>query len=105
MNTLPKNKKIFKGVTGVTPKACAKLSNAGLLNHSGIVVAWSYLNPFLRDELLSETETKQLILLELFRADGVAPRVDTINRLLNYMTGIDRKELKHKIWLERGVSL
>jgi hypothetical protein len=101
---LPKNKNIFTGVRSVSAESAQKLHDAGLLNHSGIVVAWSSLNPFLRDELLSEKEAKQLILLELFRTDA-PPRVDTINRLLNYMTGIDKRELKHKILHHTSIEL
>ena len=104
MTTLPKNKKIFSDVRSVSAASAQNLHNAGLLNHSGIVVAWSSLNPFLRDEMLTETEAKQLILLELFRSDA-PPRVDTINRLLNYMTGIDKRELKHKILYHTSIEL
>ncbi len=101
--TLQKTK-IFKGVQ-VTTADAKKLGNAGLISGGRIVYAWSTLNPFLRDGMLTEKEAMQLVLLELYRADGMPPRADTINRLLSYLVKLDKKDLKRKIHVETGVKL
>ena len=102
--TTPKTK-IFKGMPSVSSADAKKLINAGLINHARIVFAWSTLNPFLRDGMLSEREAIQLVLLELYRADGMPPRADTINRLLSYLVKIDKKDMKRKILVATGVKL
>jgi len=101
--TLQKTK-IFNGVQ-VTTADAKKLGNAGLISGGRIVYAWSTLNPFLRDGMLTEKEAMQLVLLELYRADGMPPRADTINRLLSYLVKLDKKDLKRKILVETGVKL
>jgi hypothetical protein len=55
--------------------------------------------------MLTEKEAMQLVLLELYRADGMPPRADTINRLLSYLVKLDKKDLKRKILVETGVKL
>jgi hypothetical protein len=102
--TTPKNK-IFKGMPSVSTADAKKLVNAGLINDVKIVYAWSTLNPFLRDGILSEREAMQLVLLELYRSDGMPPRADTINRLLSYLVKIDKKEMKRKILVATGIKL
>ena len=97
MNTLPANKKIFSDVTSVSRGAAFALSTKGLINDQNVIVPWVYLNPFLRDKELSDKETKCLILLETFRDDGQPPRVDIINRLVCYLTAIDKQDIRKKI--------
>jgi hypothetical protein len=108
MNTpksnLPTKKRIFSDVTSVSRGAAIVLANAGFTNKDSIVVSWSLLNRFIRDKIITEKETKQLILLELFRADSESPRDEIIYRLINYLTAINKLEVKKRIAKETGIA-
>jgi hypothetical protein len=97
MNTLPVNKKIFSDIKSVSRGAAFGLSSKGVINDNNVVVPWVYLNPSLRDKELTDIETKMLILLETFRDDGQPPRLDVINRLVCYLTAIDKQDIRKKI--------
>jgi len=104
-SNLPAGKRIFSDVTAVSRGSAISLAQSGATDDNSIVVPWVYLNRFLRDRLLNEKETKELILLELYRADGEAPRTDIVYRLTNYLTNIDREQVKNKIYKETGVEI
>ena len=93
----PTKTRIFSDTTSVSRGACILLNHAGLVNNDGTVVSWSRLNPVMRDRMMTEKEAKQLILLEITRKDGIEPREDLINRLVNYLTNIDREDIRSKV--------
>jgi len=74
-----------------------RLESAGFINKDGTVVSYCRMNPAIRDRYMTEVEAKQLIVIELGRADGIAPREDLIARLINYLTTIDKEKTKEKI--------
>jgi len=104
-SNLPTKKRIFSDVTSVSRGSAISLANAGLTNKDSIVVSWSYLSPFIRDRMIKELEAKQLILLELYRSDNQEPRTEIVYRLTNYLTTIDREQIKNKILKETGVEI
>jgi len=87
---------LFSDVTAVSRGARIKLKALGVLNPDDTVVSWMRINPFIRDNKVSKLEVKQLILLELTRTDA-APRRDLLTRLVNYLTGVDRANLRAKL--------
>lgn len=89
--------RVFSDVATVGRGARIKLKNAGLLNADDTVVGWARVNPVIRDRMMTETETKQLIVLELTRDDGNPPREDLLARLINYLTSIDREEIRSRV--------
>lgn len=92
-----KSTRLFSDVTTVSRGARIKLKKAGLINDDDTVVSWSRVNPVIRDRMMTETETKQLIILELTRTDETAPREDLLARLVNYLTTLDRVEVRRKL--------
>jgi len=97
MNELPRRKRIFPDVTGVSRGEAIKLSNSGLINKQNTVVSWAYLSPFISNSMLKEPEAKQLILLELYRTDGQPVRIDIVDRLVRYLARKDRDIIQSKI--------
>ena len=97
MNTLPTKKRIFSDVTQVSRGAALLLNASGLINKQNVVVSWTYLSPFLRDRMLDDKEAKALILLELFRDDGQPTRDDIVERLVCYISTIDKEATREKI--------
>lgn len=86
--------RIFPDLVSVSRGQRRLLQHRGLLNKDDTVVSYSRINPKVRDRKLSEDEAKQLILLELSAAE---PRVDLINRLVCYMTKIDKEQILGKV--------
>lgn len=97
MNALPQKKRIFPDITGVSRNQSFLLANAGMIDSNNTVVSWTYLNPFLRDSILTEPEAKRLILLELYRTDGQPVRTDIVDRLVLYLAKRDREGIRSKI--------
>lgn len=104
-SNLPMGKRIFSDVTTVSRGSAISLAQSGVTDDNSIVVPWVYLNRFLRDRLLTEKESKELVLLELYRSDGEAPRADIVYRLTNYLTSIDREKVREKIKKETGIEI
>lgn len=103
MNKLPTKKRIFSDLTCVSRGLATQLANKGVTDKDSVVISWPLLNPFLRDNMLSEEEAKALILLETYRDDGKPIRLDTINRLVNYLVKIDKVEVRKKIKKAIGI--
>ena len=97
MKQLPTNKRIFSDVTAVSRGAAIILSHKGMTDDNSIVVPWVYLNNFMRDKTLSDKEAKQLILLELYRTDEHPVRYDIVDRLVLYLSAINKHEVRKKI--------
>jgi hypothetical protein len=78
-----------------TPKkTMVALVNAGFVNAKGVPYSWAYMSKFLRDGIISKKEAEAIVLLELNRTDGVAPRLDLIERFVRYVHRADIKEIK-----------
>tara|TARA_R110000868_G_C10774603_1_gene754998 strand:- start:454 stop:783 length:330 start_codon:yes stop_codon:yes gene_type:complete len=104
-SNLPTGKRIFSDVTAVSRGSAISLAQSGVTDDNSVVVPWVYLNRFLRDRLLTEKESKELILLELYRSDNEATRTDIVYRLTNYLTSIDREKVRSKIKKETGIEI
>lgn len=85
--------RLFPEIGVVSRNSKFELQRAGLLNPDDTVVAWVRLNPKVRDRVLTETQARQLIVLEIGRTDGTAPRVDILRRLTGYLTKLDVEDL------------
>ncbi len=94
---LPSNCRVFSDVTSVSRTAVFNLVKRKLINDDNTLKGWVILNPFIRDRKLSDVEAKQLVLLELYRDDGGEPRMDIVDRLVNYITNIDREHTRSAI--------
>ena len=87
---MTKKNKIFKGLPSVPKAVMHELKRAGFINKYGLPHSWAYMSRFLQQELITEKETKCLIILEMERDDGAIPRADLIHRFVRYLSRAEK---------------
>ena len=101
---MPKKNKIFKGLPSVPKAVMHELKRAGFINKYGLPHSWAYMSRFLQQELITKKETKCLIILEMARDDGTAPRIDLIERFVRYASRAEKDEILAAIRKELNIT-
>jgi hypothetical protein len=94
---MPKKNTIFVNCSYVPKSGMKTLELAGFINIHGLPHSWAYMSKYLMKELITQKETKWLIILEMGREDGTPPRIDLIERFVRYINRADKEETIKKI--------
>ena len=87
--------KIFPDIHTVSHSECKKLQGIGVLTYDNTVVTMKRLSEKMVARKITPQDAKTLVLLELERLP--APRMDIVNRLVNYVSYSSKEKTMEKI--------